>query len=172
MLKVRAIIIVAMLLWPNALSANLDVVKSYMPEARKIGAGVLTYLFWDVYRATLYAPVAGWRADMPFALSLTYLLDLKGRDIAERTISEIRDQGFEDETTLASWSVRLGEMFPDVTKGDSLTAVRDIVGRTIYYSGARRVGMIEDPFFSRLFFDIWLGDKTSEPRLRRALLGG
>lgn len=172
MLKVPAVIVVAMLLWPNAPSANLDVVKSYMPDARKIGDGMLTYLFWDVYRATLYAPGAGWSAEMPFALSLAYLLDLKGRDIAERTISEIRDQGFDDETKLAGWSVRLGELFPDVTNGDSLTAVRDVAGRTIYYSNAQRIGMVEDPVFGRLFFDIWLGDKTSEPKLRRALLGG
>lgn len=163
--------IAAMLLWPGVPGANPDVAKRYMPDARKIGDGVLTYLFWDVYRATLYAPGTGWRADAPFALSLAYLRDLKGRDIAERTISEMRDQGFTDETKLADWSARLGDLFPDVSDGDSLTAVRDAAGRTVFYSAAQRIGMIEDPAFSRRFFDIWLGEKTSEPKLRRALLG-
>ena len=165
-------ILAAALLWPAASGANPDVAKSYMPDARKIGDGVLTYLFWDVYRATLYAPGAGWRADAPFALSLAYLRDLKGRDIAERTISEIRDQGFGDETKLAAWFVRLAALLPDVAEGDSLTAVRDTAGRTVFYSDAHRIGVIDDPAFGQRFFDIWLGKKTSEPKLRRALLGG
>lgn len=165
-------IIAAILLWPAVSGANPDVAKRYMPDATKIGDGVLTYLFWDVYRATLYAPGGGWRADAPFALSLAYLRDLKGRDIADRTISEIRDQGFSDEAKLAAWSARLGALFPDVSDGDSLTAVRDAAGRTVFYSAAKRIGTIDDPAFSRRFFDIWLGEKTSEPKLRRALLGG
>lgn len=170
--KVVAALFAMVLLWPGASNANPDVAKSYMPDAMKIGDGVLTYLFWDVYRATLYAPGSGWRADAPFALSLAYLRDLKGHDIAERTISEMRDQGFSDETKLAAWSVRLSRLFPDVTSGDSLTAVRDAAGRTIFYSAAQRIGTIKDPSFSRQFFDIWLGEKTSEPKLRRKLLGG
>jgi hypothetical protein len=32
-------------------------------------------------------------------------------------------------------------------------------------------GSIDDVELGRLFFDIWLGDDTSEPRLRRELLG-
>tara|TARA_R110002110_G_scaffold206365_4_gene418590 strand:+ start:1950 stop:2471 length:522 start_codon:yes stop_codon:yes gene_type:complete len=165
-------ILAAAVMWSGASAANPDVAKRYVPDARKIGDGVLTYLFWDVYRATLYAPPAGWRADAPFVLTLAYLRDLKGRDIAERTIEEIRDQGFADAQKLAAWSVRLGDLFPDVSAGDSLTAVRDTAGRTIFYSDARRIGIIEDPDFGPRFFDIWLGEKTSEPRLRRALLGG
>lgn len=164
-------ILAAMLLWPGVSSANPDVAKRYIPDAQKIGDGVLTYLFWDVYRATLYAPGTGWRADAPFVLSLAYMRDLKGRDIAERTISEMRDQGFSDEKKLTAWSKRLGALFPDVSDGDSLTAVRDGAGRTVFYSAAKRIGAIDDPAFSRRFFDIWLGEKTSEPKLRRALLG-
>lgn len=172
MLKAPAAIVAAMLLWPGVPSANPDVAKSYMPDARKIGDGVLTYLFWDVYKATLYAPGAGWRPDAPFALSLDYMRDLKGRDIAARTIDEIREQGFTDAAKLSDWAARLAEMFPDVAEGDSLTAVRDTAGRTVFYSDAKRIGMIADPAFGRRFFDIWLGEKTSEPKLRRALLGG
>lgn len=153
-------------------SANPDIAKRYLSDAQKVGDGVLTYLFWDVYRATLYAPQARWRADAPFVLTLAYMRDLKGRDIAERTISEIRDQGYGDEKKMARWFGRLAGLFPDVGDGDSLTAVRDSAGRTIFYRGTTRIGIIEDPVFTARFFDIWLGEKTSEPKLRRALLGG
>tara|TARA_E500000331_G_scaffold344817_1_gene381580 strand:- start:307 stop:825 length:519 start_codon:yes stop_codon:yes gene_type:complete len=171
MLKMVAAILAVMLMIPGALSANPAVAERYIPEARKIGDGVLTYWLWDVYRATLYASAEGWSADAPFALSLAYLRALKGGDIAERTISEIRDQGFSDEKTLTTWAARIGKFFPDVVDGDSLTAVRDRAGRTLFYSGVQRIGMVDDPIFSRCFFDIWLGEKTSEPKLRRALLG-
>jgi hypothetical protein len=171
MLKIMAAILAGMLIVPGTVSATPDVAERYMPKARKIGDGVFTYLFWDVYRATLYAPATGWRADAPFALSLAYLLNLKGRDIAERTISEIRGQGFGDEIKLTAWAVELGGFLPDVVDGDSLTAVRDTAGRTIFYSEAQHIGTIDDPTFGRCFFDIWLGEKTSEPKLRRALLG-
>jgi hypothetical protein len=98
--------------------------------------------------------------------------DLKGRDIAERTITEIRDQGFADEAKLSDWLARLTALFPDVGDGDSLTAIRDVAGRTLFYGGSRPIGAIDDPAFGRRFFDTWLGEKTSEPKLRRKLLGG
>lgn len=166
-----AVLLAAMLLSPGTLAANPDIAKRYMADARKIGDGVLTYLFWDVYRATLYAPAAGWRADSPFVLSLAYLRDLKGADIAERTIGEIRKQGFDDAAKLSDWSARLTKLFPDVTDGVSLTAARDARGRTVFYRGDVRIGIVDDAAFTKRFFDIWLGEKTSEPKLRRALLG-
>jgi hypothetical protein len=168
---VFAALVMSTAFFPGAASANPAIAKRYLADVQKVGDGVLTYLFWDVYRATLYAPAAGWRRDAPFVLSLAYLRDLKGADIAGRTIAEIRDQGFTDKARLADWSDRLTALFPDVADGDSLTAVRDEAGRTIFYRGAGRIGIVDDAEFTRRFFDIWLGEKTSEPQLRRALLG-
>ena len=156
---------------PGIAAANPDIAKRYIADAHKIGDGVLTYLFWDVYRATLYAPAADWRAVSPFVLSLAYLRDLRGADIAERTIDEIRKQGFNDAAKLSDWSARLTKLFPDVTDGVSLTAVRDARGRTVLYRGDVQIGLVDDTMFAKRFFDIWLGEKTSEPKLRRALLG-
>lgn len=172
MRKLLAATCAALLLWPGAATANPDIAGRYLVDAQKVGDGVLTYLFWDVYRATLYAPRAGWRADAPFVLTLAYMRDLEGSDIADRTISEIRDQGYRDEKKLAAWLGRLLDLFPDVAAGDTLTAVRDAQGRTIFHRGPEHIGTITDPVFTTRFFDIWLGEKTSEPKLRRALLGG
>lgn len=163
--------LVAAFLSPGPAAASPDIAKRYIADARKIGDGVLSYLFWDVYRATLYAPAAGWREDAPFVLSLAYLRDLKGADIAERTIDEIRKQGFADAAKLSDWSARLTKLFPDVADGVSLTAVRDARGRTVFYRGDVQIGSVDDADFTTRFFDIWLGVKTSEPKLRRALLG-
>ena len=56
MRKVIFGILAAFLLWPGAVTANPLVADRYVPQAGKVGDGVLTYLFWDVYKATLYAP--------------------------------------------------------------------------------------------------------------------
>ena len=172
MRKVIAGVLAAVLLWPVASTASPIVAGRYVPDAGKVGDGVLTYLFWDVYRATLYAPASQWRPDRPFALSLRYMRELKGRDIADRTIEEIRKQGFSDEAKLTEWSALLSALFPDVADGDSLTAVRDAEGRTLFYRDAQRIGMIDDPGFAPRFFGIWLDENTSEPKLRRKLFGG
>ena len=56
MRKFIAVVLAAVLLWPMASTASPIVAGRYVPDAGKVGDGVLTYLFWDVYRATLYAP--------------------------------------------------------------------------------------------------------------------
>jgi len=172
MRKIIVAVLSAVLLWPVASTASPIVAGRYVPDAGKVGDGVLSYLFWDVYQATLYAPASTWRPDAPFALSLRYMREIKGRDIADRTIAEIRNQGFSDEATLSAWAARLSELFPDVADGDRLTAVRDSDGRTLFYRDTQRIGMIEDPAFAPRFFNIWLGENSPDPKLRRKLLGG
>ena len=159
---------------PSSVAADRTAATAarYFSNPAKVGQGLLSHLFWDVYTATLIAPNAKWHPDMPFALSVKYLLDIDGADIAERTISEIRDQGYADEPNLSVWQEKLLNILPNVTDGTRLTAVRDKTGHTIFYHDGNWIGEIDDRAFTRRFFDIWLGEKTPRPALRRALLGG
>ena len=43
--------------------------------------------------------------------------------------------------------------------------------KSAFYFNDNLVGSIEDPMFGPLFVDIWLSEKTSEPKLRQQLLG-
>ena len=170
---VFALAFVSMLLpGPVAADSALATAARYFSNPAKVGQGLLSHFFWDVYTATLIAPNANWNPDMPFALSVKYLLDIDGADIAERTISEIRDQGFDDEPTLSVWNEKLLNILPNVTDGTRLTAVRDKAGNTIFYRDGNWIGEVDDHAFTRRFFDIWLGEKTPQPALKRALLGG
>lgn len=149
----------------------LDHIQSYVPEAQKVGQGRLTYLFWDVYDATLYAPEGAWNDRKPFALQLSYLRTLNGKKIADRSAEEIRGQGFKDEVKLATWHAQMRKIFPDVDEGVNLTGVYTESGETIFYRDNFEIGRIKDPEFSKAFFGIWLDEKTSAPDLRRKLLG-
>jgi hypothetical protein len=148
-----------------------SVVENYVPDAQKVGEGRLTYMFWDVYDTTLYAPQGQWQNTRPFALKLSYLRDVSGGDIVYQSIKEIRDQGVNDEIKLAAWHTQLKKIFPNVVKGSSLIGIYKQTGETIFYDGEYKIGQISNPEFGRLFFNIWLGEKTNVPHLRKKLLG-
>lgn len=164
----------------GALAFMLSVVSS-MPvlakpdvmsdEANIVGKSRLTYMFWDIYDAVLYAPQGNWSEDKPFALELSYLRDLEGEDIAERSVEEMRKQGLQNDEQLAEWQSRMTEIFPDVEEGDSLTGEVNSEGHTQFYFNGEPAGKVEDTAFTRAFFDIWLSEKSSEPEMRKQLLG-
>ena len=149
----------------------LDHIRSHVPKAQKVGEGRLTYMFWDVYDATLYAPQGDWNNDQPFALQLSYLREIEGKKIADRSAEEMRNQGIDDEVKLAAWHTQMRKIFPDVDEGVRLTGIHTDKGEAVFYRDNEEIGRINDPEFSRAFFDIWLNGKTSSPDLRRKLLG-
>jgi hypothetical protein len=143
----------------------------HMADAKKVGAGRMTYLTLPVFDATLYAPGGVYAPGKPFALKLSYLRPLKGKDIARNSVEQMRRQGGHSDVQLSRWGQAMAGIFPDVSKGSSLTGVREADGSTAFYRGDTRIGQIDDPAFGSAFFDIWLGEKTSQPALRRQLLG-
>lgn len=146
-------------------------IQSYIPNAEKVGEGRLTYLFWEIYDATLYASEGAWQEGEPLALKLSYLRNLEGKKIADRSVEEMRKQGITNEVALATWHSQMRNIFPDVNEGISLTGILTQTGDTIFYKDNTEIGRIRDPLFSRSFFNIWLSEKTSAPDLRLKLLG-
>ena len=158
------------LLLASPMAAN-DVVQKYIHNAKQVGSGRLSVLLWDVYDATLYAPQGKWNANAPYALSIHYFREIEGADIAERSIEEIRKQGFVDEIKLGKWHTQMRQIFPDVQNGTELTAVFTADTSTNFYAGGKYIGSITGAEFGTHFFNIWLSEKTSEPALRQKLLG-
>lgn len=146
-------------------------IAAQIENAQEVGSGRMHYLLWDLYDAVLYAPGGTFRAEEPAALSLTYLRDLDGGKIADKSIELMRAQGPLDEMTAQAWRQDMAAIFPDVHRGTNLTGVLDGKGGTIFYSNGRKIGAIGDPAFGARFFAIWLGPQTTAPDLRAALLG-
>ena len=159
----------AFLLWASGAPAT-QAINTTMPDAAVVGRGTLSYIFWDVYEATLYAPRGQWRPGQPTALAIEYYHAIDGADIADRSVQEIRQQGFSDEVKLAAWHAQLRRIFPDVANGTILTAIYTPGEQTAFYNGNAFIGSIKGDEFGRLFFGIWLSEQTSAPSLRRALL--
>ncbi|MFZ4124919.1 MAG: chalcone isomerase family protein [Rickettsiales bacterium] len=149
-----------------------DVVTRYIPDAKPVGSGRLTILFWDAYDATLFASNGRYDASQPFILKLAYLTEVSGEKIASISVDEMRNQDKVSEANLERWGDVMQQIFPDVQKGDVITGIfLPQTGVTRFYKNDTMIGAVEDRAFGRHFFDIWLATSTSEPQLRRQLLG-
>ena len=168
----RKLLLMAIVFWLSATQAlAFEMAQKHIPNAKQVGEARMTYLLWDVYDVTLHAPKGQWSADKPFALTLHYLRALDGEAIAERSAAEMRKQGFTNEIKLAAWYSQMRDIFPDVKKDTKLVGLYTPNAPTRFYKDGKAIGMIKDPEFGHWFFDFWLSDKTSEPQLRRQLLG-
>jgi len=130
---------------------------------------------FEVYDARLWTPV-GFRhssyTQFPFALELQYLRKLEGAAIASRSIDEMRRVGSFSDAQAQSWVGAMREFFPDVRQGERITGINlPGVGAEFWVNG-QRAGVVKDPAFARLFFGIWLDERTSEPKMRAQLLQG
>jgi Chalcone isomerase-like len=135
------------------------------------GEGDLKFFGFKVYDARLWTQLKPHSTTEIFALQLIYDMSFKGREIAERSVAEMRKVGYKDEQKLKRWGEEMLRIFPDVKKGDALIGV-SIPGKGAkFYSRDKLIATAEDVEFAKAFFDIWLSEKTSEPKLREKLLG-
>ena len=150
-------------------------VRGEVPGARLLGSGRLTYYLFHVYDARLWAG-PGFDAarfdQTPLALELDYARGFDNTDIAERSIEEMRRSGTIAPDKATRWVAAMKQAFPDVAAGDRTTGVQVPGVAARYFVNGRFTGEIRDAEFTRLFFGIWLSPRTSEPRLREALLAG
>jgi hypothetical protein len=141
------------------------------PNLTLQGEGTMRFFGLKVYDIRLWTGMQRFSHAEPFALELVYDMALKGRDIAERSVTEMRGIGIRDEIKLKRWGEEMARVFPDVKAGDALIGVSIPGKEARFYSRDKLIATIPDPEFARAFFDIWLSDKTSAPGVRSKLLG-
>ena len=165
-------------LGPSPTSPNAEFKR---PEVSAVPGGVPTapvrLRVWgfEVYDARLWTPAAFRHSQYiqhPFALELQYLRRLEGSAIASRSIDEMRRVGNFTDAQAQSWQMAMRTFFPNVGPGERITGVNlPGVGVEFWVNG-QRVGAVNDSTFARLFFGIWLDERTSEPKMRSQLLQG
>ena len=154
-------------------------ISTEISAAKLQGQGKLTYFGLHVYDARLWVQDGFKAADFgraPLALELEYARTLYGKLIAERSLEEMKrssnlTEAKINEAKAAEWLAQMKTLFTDVNKGDRITGVQvPGVATRIFINGKLR-GEVRDAEFTKLFFGIWLSPRTSEPKLRDALLG-
>lgn len=144
-----------------------------MPSARLLGSARLSVWGFDVYDASLFVD-PGFRADAyartPLALELRYLRAFNGKDIAQRSLDEMRRTGPLPDSQATQWLREMATVFPDVKKGDRLVGLyQPGDGMRFVFNGVPR-GTVGDAAFAQRFVGIWLAPQTSEPSMRATLL--
>ena len=149
-------------------------VQGDLPGARLQGQARLRYFGLHVYDIRLWTP-ASLRGDDALrtdaALEIEYARHLKGRLIAERSLTEMQRVGDVNASDAERWLGQMKQLFPDVQAGDRITGVHRPGEGAHFHVNGRFVGEVRDAAFARLFFAIWLSPRTSEPQMRAALLG-
>ena len=139
------------------------------------GRGRLTFWGFEVYDAALWT-ARGFRAaqfdSQPFVLELTYQRNFSADDISRVSLKEMRRHGEFDTALGERWQAQLAAALPDVRRGDRLAGVHRPGQGVSFFHNGRLTGEVADATFARLFFAIWLGEATSAPELRQALIAG
>lgn len=161
--------------WPANAGATVPepTVAAALKDKQALGQGRLRVWGFEVYDASLWAGPGfdGQRyAEQRFALELHYLRAFKGRDIAARSIDEMRALDRISPEQATRWQQAMDTLFPDVQRGDRITGVHVPGSGARFYLNGRLRGELADADFSRLFFGIWLSPRSSQPALRDTLL--
>jgi hypothetical protein len=143
-----------------------------MPALKAVGGGLLRILGFRIYNAYLWTPGgASFDHRKPFVLDIHYLRDFTARQLAERSIDEMRGQGVGHDGVYRKWVAEMQRVFADVKEGDRLTGVATAARTAKFFHNGNFRGEIADADFADAFFGIWLNEKTSQPRMRNQLLG-
>lgn len=140
-------------------------------ESHLWGEAQLKWFGLSIYKARLWV-IDGPLYQSDMLLEITYDRSLSAESIVEQSVQELKRQKI-NETLLSKWALTLKNIIPHVERGDQISAFYSPQkGLTFYHNQNKKLGQIEDDFFARSFLDIWLGEKTSQPELRRQLLKG
>jgi hypothetical protein len=146
-------------------------VLTLMPGVRLRGGGEQTFLGLSIYDGYYWGPGGGWSPEQPFALELVYHRRLYGTTIVERSLDEMARLGYGTPRQRDRWGEQMKQIFPDVDEGDCLIGVNLPRRGARFFRNGAPIGDIEDREFARAFFAIWLDPRTTEPALRKKLLG-
>jgi hypothetical protein len=147
------------------------IIEKQIPDAQMVATSRLTVFLFDVYDASFYTAEGKREVTLPYALKLAYLRDIKGEKIADQSAEEIRHQAIVDEVTLADWHSQMRKIFPNVKKGDNITGIHKDATTCTFYKNDYLIGQMHNKQFCNAFFDIWFGEKTTQPALRNKLIG-
>lgn len=170
----------ALLYWPECIFAMkkdtphpAEVVR-LIEAARHTGWTRLTVWGFEVYDARLWTDAA-FNAEVyeshRFALEISYLRDFDSTALADRSIKEMRRIATATDAQALAWHQRMRQLFPAIRQGDRLVGLHTPGVGAVFTFNGKVIGEVRDPEFARQFFGIWLSSKTSEPSMRRALLG-
>ena len=169
MMLASVVLAAGALLYSGAGQAEQPAWTSFLPKAGEVGSGEFRWWGFLVYDATLWSPQGEYQPGGPFALSLRYARSVSRDDIVKASLDQMRDLGFAVNRH-PEWKAKLDQVMMSVQSGDTLTGVYTPGQGAVFFYNDKLTGQVSERL-AEAFFAIWLNPKTSEPKLRQALLG-
>lgn len=157
--------------WVTSISCLANGSEQILPGLSPTAPQRLKIWGFEIYDARLWTKPefsVPQYASHGFGLELTYLRKFEGRDIAKRSIEEMKRVGKFNADQEMMWLKAMTDIFPNVDKGDKLLGIYKPNEGAEFWSNQKRVGLIADSQFAKLFFGIWLHESTSAPEIRQA----
>jgi len=111
-------------------------------------------------------------ADQRFALELVYARSFDGAKIAQASLELMQAQHGKVAERDRQWLAWMQQSFPNIQAKDRLLGLHQGAKEGCRFVHNRQVRLdIPDAHFAKAFFGIWLDPRTTEPALRRSLIG-
>ena len=140
-------------------------------EMKLIGQGTLKVLFFEVYDIRLLADSKPFSWKNKFQLEFEYKREVKKETVIESSIKEMHRQSSVLDKDINKWQEYLEISIKPVQEGSQATVTWNPNGQITFHYQSSEPTTIEDENFARAFLNIWLGEETSQPKLRNQLLG-
>ncbi len=151
---------------------NFPEIDENFSKPSRLGSYNLKVWSFNVYNIQLLSETKNFSYQNKSALVINYQRDFAKKDLIQKSLEEIsRINNINDETLLKNYQNKLEEIFFEVKKGDRKTAFFDPKNGVKLYFNGKFAGTINDLVFAKRFFDIWLSDKSSYPKMTQAILG-
>jgi hypothetical protein len=156
---------------PTTLKNTLDK-TAFLP----IGETKFSILFWDLYKSQLMTTTGNYPVMLnddeskdDLLYEINYLADISSKDLIRRTVDQWEHLDLSPDAYKA-YLPALEAIWPDIKEGDHLSLLIH-KGQSVFYFNQTFIGTINSSEFGPMFLDIWLSEKTSQPKLRDELLG-
>lgn len=176
------IVLFAAMLLLTGKTANASTEKNYdgnfktdfSTKLSAVGRGELTWLGLTIYQASLWTVDGKYQSidqSKPIALAITYQKNIDSQALVERTVEEWEHLNIFDSKTRKFWGDRLVTIWPDVKPEDNITTLLTTDQKTRFYYNDKLIAELNEPEFGKALLSIWLDPNTSEPGLRKRLIG-
>jgi len=136
-----------------------------------VGHAKLKVLWFDIYHADLFSNNGTFtEIKGPLYLKLTYQRNIDKDDLLNETKIQLNSLGASE--AVERWINQLNLLWPDIKKDDSLSFYLAPSGKGHFYHNGIYIGAMSDPSFGTNFLAIWLGEKSSFPKMTKQLIGG
>ena len=163
--------LLAFIILVSGISLASEAQQEGFQSPKLIGEGTLKVLMWEVYDLRLYTDGASFSWKNKFMLEFDYKRELKRERVIDASLKEFKLQPNVTDKDIKAWEVYLEQVIQPVQKDTKAIVMWVPEGQIVFNYEGSPTSTIENEDFARAFLNIWLGEKTSRPKLRSQLLG-